>query len=399
MTDQHTESDPELESAFMAIWGDPELSANPQPAHRALRAKGDVLRLGPMVMLNTREKVESALRQPEIFSSQMDSARLGNTRPLIPMQIDPPDHRAYRRLLDPLYGPREVAPLEPVMVEVINDLIDRIIDKGSCDFTTEVATPYPCTVFLHQLGLPLADLDELVRIKDGIVHPPRHDVAEMERVQNASGQQLYRYFEAAVAAKQAAPGEDLLSRLLGSKVGDRPVTVDEVVDILYLLVLAGLDTVSDSLALMYVYLARHPEHRAQLVADPGLVPAAVEELLRWESPVPGVPRMVVGEGDLGGCPVHPGDFVYIGFGAANDDEGALPDADEVRFDRETNRHLAFGGGIHKCLGAHLARVQLRVALTEWHRRIPDYEIPAGTELDYLPGLRSVAHLPLTFPGR
>jgi cytochrome P450 len=234
-------------------------------------------------------------------------------------------------------------------------------------------------------------------MKNCIVHPPRWDPAETERVQQAAGQELYRYFEEAVETKRARPGDDLVSRLLGTDVDGQPLRRDDIVDICYLLLLAGLDTVTDTLTLSYAFLAQHPEERARIVADPQLIPTAIDELLRWESPIPGVPRLVLADTEVAGCPVHKGDLVYVGFGAANTDEGALPDAYEVRLDRKPNRHLAFGGGIHHCLGSHLARLEITVAMREWHRRLPQYGIPAGTELTYTPGLRSIEHLPLVFP--
>jgi cytochrome P450 len=387
----------ELGAAFMAIYGNPELSSNPQALYRKFREQGPVVRMGPLLMVNTRELVTAALRQPEVLSSGMASARLGNTRPLIPMQVDPPHHAGYRRVLDPLFSRKALAGLEPYVVELVGRLIDDVVERGCCDFTEEVAVPLPGSVFLRLLGLPDSDRAALVRTKDGIVHPPRHDMAEAERVQQAAGQELYRYFEAAVEAKRAAPADDLLTRLLAVEVDGRPLTRDEVVDVCYVLLLAGLDTVTDTMTLSWTYLARNPEHRARIVADPGLIPHAIEELLRWESPIPGVPRIAVAPTELGGCPVRPGEIVYVSFGSANTDEADLPDADNVRFDRKPNRHLAFGGGIHHCLGSHLAKLQIGAAMREWHRRIPDYEIPPGTELRYTPGLRSIEHLPLTFP--
>jgi cytochrome P450 len=388
----------ELGAAFMAVYGNPELSSNPQNLYCKQREQGPTMRLGPMLVVNTNELVRQALRQPAVLSSGMASARLGNTRPLIPMQVDPPDHARYRRLLDPLFSRKALADLVPFVTETVDRLIDAVIERGGCDFTADVAVPLPSAVFLHLLGLPAADRALLERAKDGIVHPPRADMAEADRVQRAAGQELYKYFDAAVAAKRENPGDDLVSTLIAAESEGRPLTDDEIVDICYVLLLAGLDTVTDTMTLSWAYLARSPEHRAQLVADPGLIPHAIDELLRWESPIPGVPRIATDSTELGGCPVRAGDIVYVSFGSANTDDAALPDADVVRFDRPTNPHLAFGGGIHHCLGAHLAKIEIGIALERWHRRIPDYHIPPGTELRYTPGLRSLEQLPLTFPG-
>lgn len=386
----------ELGAAFMAIYGNPELSSDPQNLYRKQREQGATMRTGPMLMVNTRELVTEALHQPLVLSSGMASARLGNTRPLIPMQVDPPDHASYRRVLDPLFSRKALAGLEPFITRTVERLIDAVIERGSCDFTADFAVPLPSAVFLHLLGLPAQDRGLLERAKDGIVHPPRFDMDEADRVQRAAGQELYRYFDAAVADRRSTPGDDLISKLLAVEVDGRPLTGDEVVDICYVL-LAGLDTVTDTLTLSWTYLARSPEHRAEVAADPAVIPKAIDELLRWESPIPGVPRIAVAPTEVGGCPVRAGDIVYVSFGSANTDESDLPDADVVRFDRRSNPHLAFGGGIHHCLGSHLAKLQIGIAMREWHRRIPDYRIPPGTDLRYTPGLRSLEQLPLTFP--
>src|SRR4029079_2833062 len=146
---------------------------------------------------------------------------------------------------------------------------------------------------------------------------------------------------------------------------------------------------------MFAFLAQHPDPRRQLVDDPTLIPAAVEELLRWETPVMGVARGAARDTNLGGCPINQGDQVMIMLGAANTDDTEFDDAETVRFDRATNRHLAFGGGIHRCLGSHLARQELRIALREWHRRIPEYSVRAGHTLEYTSGIRSIEHFPMT----
>jgi len=406
MDDRHTEPDDrtaaqrrqrELGAAFMAIYGNPELSSDPRTVYRRYREQGATVRMGPLVMTTDRELCSAALRLPTTLSSGMDSAQLGNTRPLIPMQLDPPDHAMFRRVLDPLFSRKGLAGFDTAVTAVAAELVERVVDRGHCDFTSEIATPLPATILLRLLGLPDADRALLIRAKDGVVHPPRHDMAEAMRVQHAAGQQLYAYFEAAVAAKRATPGDDLLTRLTRTDVDGRPLTTDEIVDMCYLLVLAGLDTITDSMTLMWAHLARHPEHRRRIATDPAVIPTAIEELLRWESPIPGVPRIAREDVELGGCPVRAGDIVYVALGSANGDPQYLPDADVVDLDRSPNRHLAFGGGIHHCLGSYLAKLQIGAALAEWHRRIPEYTVEAGAELRYTPGLRSVEYLPLRFP--
>jgi cytochrome P450 len=147
---------------------------------------------------------------------------------------------------------------------------------------------------------------------------------------------------------------------------------------------------------MYAFLAQHPDHRRQLVEDPALIPNAIEEMLRWETPVMGIARVAVQETEVGGCPVKAGDQIMVMIGSANTDETEFPDGEVVRWDRDVNPHIAFGGGIHRCLGSHLARMELRVALREWHKRIPDYEVEPGHTLEYTAGIRSIDHFPMRF---
>jgi cytochrome P450 len=150
---------------------------------------------------------------------------------------------------------------------------------------------------------------------------------------------------------------------------------------------------------MFAYLAQHPTQRRRLVDDPALIPAAVEEMLRWETPVLGVARVATRETTLAGCPIHAGDQVSIILSSANTDPTEFAAPDDVDFDRQPNRHLAFGGGVHRCLGSHLARQELRIALREWHRRIPDYSVAPGHTLVYTPAIRSIDHFPMVFNRR
>ena len=174
-------------------------------------------------------------------------------------------------------------------------------------------------------------------------------------------------------------------------------TRDEALSICFVLLTAGLDTVTDSLTCFFAFLAQHPEHRRRIVDDPDVIPGAVEELLRWETPVPAVVRWAREESVLGGATVEAGHHVLVNLSAANLDPAEFADPLAVQFDRPVNRHVAFGGGVHRCLGSHLARRELRVALREWHRRIPEYTLSPGYEVGYLPPLRFVPDLQLTWP--
>jgi cytochrome P450 len=377
----------------------PDLAASDDPRALAKTMRETpVLKIGDMfTVLTRREHIESALRTPGVFSSGAEAVQLGNTRPLIPLQVDPPKHVKYRRILDPLFAPRAMAALDDEVAELFNQLVDNFADKGSCDLHSELAVPMPCTVFLRLMGLPLADLDKFLEMKDGIIRPPGETMEEQEPVRKKTAQDIYDYFQNVVDERRAEPaGTDLLGRIMEAELDGEKLTDHEILDVCFLFMIAGLDTVTDSLDCMFAYLAQEPDHRQQLVEHPEVIPSAIEELLRWESPVPAVARVAVQDVEVGGCPIHAGEQVMLLLASANTDDASHPGIDIVDLERDPNPHLAFGGGVHRCLGSHLARLELRVALREFHKRIPDYSLAEGTVLEYTPGLRSLNTLPIVF---
>jgi cytochrome P450 len=384
----------------------PEMAANPQPIFKGLRAEMPVMPIdmptgAKGVLLTRKDDIMAALRQPDVFSSNMDAVDLKNKRPMIPLQIDPPDHKKYRKLLDPIFAPRKMAAMDENVSALVNQLIDKFIDRGEVDFAKEFSVPFPSEVFITLLGLPLEELPTFIKMKDGIIRPD-HVTGKLYGSKEASDYQqevadsVYDYFNMVLDQREVERRDDLLSMFLDAEVEGDSLTREDILDICFLFLIAGLDTVTATLDCMFSFLAQHPEHRRQLVADPSLIPNAIEEMLRWETPVMGIARVAVQDTELSGCPVRAGDQVMVMIGSANCDEDEFPDGDLVRFDREVNPHIAFGGGIHRCLGSHLARMELRVALREWHKRIPDYEIEDGHTLVYTPGIRSIEHFPMRF---
>lgn len=385
----------------VASFGGTATSTQPQPVNHSLVERG-AIRLGEAVLANSRSLADQTLRNRALFSSE-DLVEQGNTLPLVPLGIDPPDHTVYRKFLDPLFSPRRVAALEEDITARLNRFVDAFVDRGSCDFTAELAELFPSSVFLGMLGLPWEELDTLVRFRDGLLRPgdPAMTPRERSAIQRDTAQQVYGYFDAVLDERAAAPRDDLLSLFVGArKDGERADSGqfrrDELLSICFVLLTAGLDTVTDSLTCFFAFLAQHPEHRRRIAADPGVIPNAVEELLRWETPVPSVVRWARQDTVLGGETVEAGHHVLVNLGAANLDPAEFPEPLEVRFDRDVNRHLAFGGGVHRCLGSHLARLELRIALREWHRRIPEYTLSPGYEVTYLPPLRYVPDLKLSW---
>jgi cytochrome P450 len=411
MSDTETETE-EAEAGYgssNALAGmDADMAANPQPTFKLLRDEMPVLSIdigsNPGVMLSRKEDIDFALRHTEIFSSNVDAVDLKNKRPMIPLQIDPPEHKKFRKLLDPIFAPRKMALMDQEVSDLVNHLIDGFIERGEVDFAKEFSVPFPSEVFLTLLGLPMDELDTFLTMKDGIIRPEHvtgttQGSAKAQAYQQKVADSVYEYFDRVLDEREKEPKDDLLSHFLGAEVeGDR-LTREDILDICFLFLIAGLDTVTATLDCMFAFLAAHPEHRRQLVENPDIIPNAIEELLRWETPVMMVSRVAVQDTELAGCPVRQGDHAIVVIGSANTDEAEFPDAHEVRFDREVNRHIAFGGGIHRCLGSHLARLELRVALREWHKRIPDYEVEADHTLVYTTGIRSIEHLPLRFTAR
>jgi cytochrome P450 len=378
----------------------PELARNPQPMYGMLREGSPVLRVdGVGVVVTSRSGVDQILRDPGVFSSDMSAHDLKTERPLIPLQIDPPAHRTYRRILDPMFAPQRMRLLEEPVARLVNDLIDGFVDDDEIDFAARFSIPFPSQVFLTLFGLPLDDLPTFLAMKDGVIRPD-HVVGrefghpETEAHQQRTADSIYAYFERVLDERAGEEGVDLLSRLLHAEVDGDRLTRDDMLDICFLMLIAGLDTVSASLDCFFGYLAEHPEVRRTLVERPDEIPSMVEEMLRWETPVMAVARVATSDTEVGGCPIHQGEHVMAIIGAANVDEDEVPDAASVRWDREVNRHLAFGGGVHRCLGSHLARLELRVALREWHRRIPDYGIAPGAELVYTAGIRTLERFPM-----
>jgi cytochrome P450 len=367
----------------------------------AMRRNGAAFRQAPGVVVTTsRAAAEQVYRHPQIYSSRFGPIG-GAHRPLIPIEIDPPDHVLYRRLFDPMMAPRTIVALEPAIRTIVNDLIDGFIDDGECVFDQAFAVPLPSQVFLTLMGLPLADADLLLDLKDGILRPGYREGVDLNddlavtTINQSAVERTYAYFQRLIDERRAeATGDDVMSQVIHGEVEGKRLTDNEILDACFLLLIAGLDTITNSLTLFYHQFANRPDLRAEIAANPESIPSAVEELLRWETPTPQVFRVAVADDDLCGVEVHAGDLVIIDIGAANTDPAFQADAGELHFDRSPNPHFSFTAGIHRCSGSHLARQELRIALTEWHRRIPDFWIREGTELVWPPGLRSVENLVL-----
>lgn len=334
----------------------------------------------------------------------LGSGALGNTqsadRPLIPLDIDRPEHTKYRKLLDPIFAAKVIAPLETDVRALADELIDNFIERGRADIYDEFCAILPSTIFLRLMGIPLTDLDYFLQNKDDLLRDIEGEtVSEREARYKRAGKRCYDYFNRVLDEREASgsPGDDLLGRFLTAEVDGHSLTRENILDICFLLMIAGLDTVAASLSCMLSWFARHPDQRRRVVANPEMWPDAIEELMRWETPVPIGSRTPTIDMQIGDSVVPAGKQVAVLWAAANLDPEKFENPMTVDLTRRPNPHYSFATGFHRCLGSHLARMELRSALDQFHKRIPDYEITPGAELKYeaLP-VRLARPLPLSW---
>lgn len=359
------------------------------------------------------------LRNPEDFSSQQDNYPV---RPWIPQAIDPPLHTSYRRILNPWFTADAMAKLEPGLDKFAAELVDRMLEKDSFDFVAELADPFPTIVFCQLAGFPEDDYPEIMDWKNLIMHqgdghPRGYELGRAKAeelglevgdgatlpnetsvaVRQKAGQEVYGYFAELLEQRRADPMDDLVSKLLTAKLdGERALTQEELEDTLFLLFMAGLDTVASALGLIVQDLARNDAKRrefVELMEDPRRVAPAVEELVRIHSFVL-LPRRVTRDLAFHGAQFRAEDRVLVPTVSANRDEELFPNANEIAYDRSPNRHLGFGLGPHRCLGIHLARRELRIALQAFHRKLPDYRLDPERKAVPFGGMKGLASLPL-----
>jgi cytochrome P450 len=320
------------------------------------------------------EAIRHALQEPTTFSNE--STIVSDPNPsytFIPTFLDPPEHGKYRTLYNARFSPGMVTRVTPAAREAANRYIDAFIDDGRCEFMSAFADPFPTDVFLNAINMPAADTPKFVHW----VHAVFGGLSGQEQEAGVDAQAEMRdYFKSMYDRRRTDPEDpevDILTYLLSATVDGAPIPEDDLLNMAVVLVLAGLDTTKSQLGYNFHYLATHPDDRARLVADPSLMPTAIEELLRFHAFVPPA-RKLKQDIEYEGCPMKAGQMVLMPLWSATRDPRAFEDAGEVRIDRSPNRHIAFGAGPHRCAGAHLARRELLVAMEEWHKRIPDYEI-------------------------
>jgi len=331
--------------------------------------------------------VRAVLRDADdAFSSeQAFIPQIAMPSPMLPTESDPPATRMYRSILLSEMTPERVDPLAPRMSEVCAEIIDSFRDRGHCDAVNDFAREYPIRIFVEFFGLPAERREEFREHAHTFLHSPPQRPTEWAAIR--------AIVAGALAAKRQSPEGDLLSAIGNGRIDDELIDIETATNIAATVFLGGLDTLPSNIAWSLRFLAMHPEMRRQLVEAPSVIPQAVEEFLRFYS-VANPVRRAVRDVDVGGTVIRGGDRVFLVTGRADRDESEFEEASCVRFDRGVNRHIAFGAGAHRCLGSHLARHELVVAMAEWHARIPEYRIPASAEVSFNGGVLAVASLPL-----
>jgi cytochrome P450 len=386
-------------------YGSPELAgpratATPQEMYLELRAREPVRDLGDGFF--ALQRMDDILHVTRHHGLMQGSEFLGSDRPAIPLGLDGPEHTKYRKLLDPVFTAKRVRPLASRVREQASGLIDRFVDDGRVDAYAAWCEPLPSAIFLSIMGLPMKDLDDFLHFKTltlGNDKPEGYTSDERIARRVEAVQWIQEYFgrDLAEREREASPRDDMIGWLLTTEVDGHRLSGEELLDILGLLMIAGLDTITAALACFLSYLARHPEQRQRLLDAPKIWPSAVEELMRFESPVAEGYRKTVAEIELpSGATLPAGAYVHVCWAAANLDPDFFDDPLKVDFERTPNRHIGFASGYHRCLGSHLARMELQTAMAVWHERIPRYRIEEGAQLSYSANPRAPRALPLVW---
>lgn len=334
--------------------------------------------------------IEEIFKDHEHFSSKVIIVprERGDKIKVLPTTLDPPAHRPYRALLNAGLSPRVVREVEPDVRQLVIDTIESFRDRGACEFISEYAEILPISIFMRLVNLPVGDALTLKPWADQINRPDGS--IEPEEVMR----RFADYLRPHVQARQADPGEDLLSQIVCTPVNGAPLGEAEALELCTQVLIGGMDTVVSFLGFMMMFLARNPGHRRQLVEDPGLIHAAVEEFLRRFGIVQNG-RLVVSDHLFHGVQMKAGDVVIMPGALHGLDEREHDDPLEVNFQRRNPAHSTFGHGAHRCPGSMLARAELRITLEEWLPRIPDFEIPEGETVSMQGGIVGcVTRLPL-----
>jgi cytochrome P450 len=375
---------------------DPRWVENPYPIWQQLRGAC------PIAHTNRFQGVYFPSRLADVRAIAYDTEHFSSRRLMVcevhpplteapPITSDPPRHRAQRMVLMPPFAPAAVGRLEPRIRAFCRQRLERLRGKPSCDGAAEYAQEIPAHVTAFLLGVAESDGSRFRQWIRDFLEGGITDHGECERVDG----EVSAYFEEEIAARRESPRDDMISYLLETRTDGEPLSSDHINGMLRLLLFAGIDTTWSAIGVALWHLATHDADRRRLVADPELIPAAVEEFLRAYAPVT-IAREVVKETTIEGCHFKVGEMVMLPFGAANRDPAVFPQPDQVQIDRANNRHVAFGLGVHRCIGSHLARLEITIALQEWLHAIPEFSLAPNATVTWSAGtVRGPLTLPLT----
>ncbi|CAO5154286.1 Cytochrome [Frankia sp. AiPs1] len=310
----------------------------------------------------------------------------------IPVEVDPPEQRVYKRLINTHFTPQAIAGWQPLVRAQVTRLIDAFLERGSCEFMNDFARPLPSLTFFElALAAPVEDLDEVARLASTSSIPNDPEAG-------AAWAGLAAWITDFVARRRGQPPRgDVVDAVLTSTFEGRPLTEQEIIGIVQLLILGGLETTAGALGLIMHRFCRSPEIPARLRARPDLIPKAVEELLRLDSPFIAIGRTATRDVELGGNQIRAGDKVLLYWASAGRDEQEFDAPDDFDPERAKNRHLAFGAGPHRCIGSNVARQNMRIALEELVRRLDDVRLADDADIHFHNTLtRAPRTLPITF---
>ncbi|MCC6999558.1 MAG: cytochrome P450 [Deltaproteobacteria bacterium] len=359
----------------------------PHEAFRALRLEDPVHRHkenpgGPGFWAVTRyADVVTVSKDPGLFSSYRGGTNIPDYPPddmamirMMMVNMDPPQHGKFRKLARTGFTPRIVAQMEPKVRAAAAAIVDQVAGLGRCDFVTKIAAELPLQVIADLLGIPQEDRHKVFNWSNRLIGFDDPEFQTSIEDAKIAAAEVWMYANQLATMRKGTPGEDMVSVLMNAVVDGERLTEMEFDGFFLLLAVAGNETTRNLISGGMLALIEHPEQRARLIADPGLIPSAVEEMLRWVSPVMHFRRTATRDTELGGKKIAEGDKVVMYYPSANRDEQVFPDGDRFDVGRTPNEHLAFGAGEHFCLGASLARLEIRIIFEEIIRRLPDLEL-------------------------